>query len=140
MHGVWEGTSRTVLTDATSSSPIARSCLLRGRDECSSWCGHSPFHCGHGVGGLHKTTALITVLLATSAATAILTHSTFTPRRKRGRLFIEKSLMEKKEKLMRNCSVRTSVGDRCVRKECAQRIPSALSTQASPKRRQFCLI
>ena len=135
------GDPRTVLTDATSSSPIARSCFLRGRDESSSGSGHSPFHRGYGVGGHHKTTALITVLLATSAATAIPTHSTFTSGRKSGRLFIEKSLMEKKAKLMRNCSVRTSVGDRGVRKECAQRIPSALSTQASPiQRRQFCLI
>ena len=41
--------------------------------------------------------------------------------------------MEKKAKLVRYCSVRTSVEDRGVRKERTQRIPSALSTQASPK-------
>ena len=35
--GVWEVTPRTVLTDATSSSPIARSCLLRGRDDQLVW-------------------------------------------------------------------------------------------------------
>ena len=29
-----------------------------------------PSHCGHGVGGHHKTTTLITVLMAASAATA----------------------------------------------------------------------
>ena len=34
----------------------------------------------------------------------------------------------------------TSVGGRGLRKECAQRVPSALSTQASPnQRRQFYL-
>ena len=85
------------------------------------------FHRVHGVGGPHKTTTLITVLLAASAATAAVVY--------------REVVDGKKAKFMRNCSMHTSVGDRGLRKDCAQRIPSALSTQASPiLRRQFCLI
>ena len=46
-----------------------------------------------------ECTTLITMLLAASAATAKPTHSTFTSGRKSGRMFIEKSLMEKIAKL-----------------------------------------
>ena len=46
---------RIVHTDAASSSPIARSCLSRGRDESSCGSGHSPATpWPHGVGGLQK--------------------------------------------------------------------------------------
>ena len=54
-------------TDAASSSPIAR---FWGRD-VSSWREWTqPLHRAYGVGGPHKTTTLITVLLAASAVTA----------------------------------------------------------------------
>ena len=56
-----------------------------------------PFHRGYEVGGHHKTTTSITVLLAAFAATAKPTHCT--SGRKSGLLFIEKSLMEKKATL-----------------------------------------
>ena len=46
-----------------------------------------------------ECTTLITMLLAASAATAKPAHSTFTSGRKSGRMFIEKSLMEKIAKL-----------------------------------------
>ena len=76
------------------------------------------FHRVYGVGGPHKTTTLITVLLAASAATAAVVY--------------REVVDGKKAKFMRNSSMHTSVGDRGPRKECAQRILSALSTRASP--------
>ena len=52
--------------------------------------------------------------------------------------FTEKSLMENNTECTVVC---VHVGDRGLRKECAQRVPSALCTQASPnQRRQFRLI
>ena len=117
-----------VLTDAASSSPIARPCLLgcRGVSSCACWSGHSPFivstsYRGYGVGGPHKTTTLITVLLAASAATA-------SSRRKIVRLFIGKSLMERKQYWIHNClsthSLEIEVRERNVLSE--SRVHSAL--------------
>ena len=57
-----------------------------------------PLHRDYGVGGHHKSTTLITVLRAASAAAAKPTHCTFSSGRKSGRLFIEKSLMGKESK------------------------------------------
>ena len=76
------------------------------------------FHRVYGVGGHHKTTTLITVVLAASAATAAVVY---------------REVVDGKENISECVIVLlTSVGDRGLRKECAQRILSALSTQASP--------
>ena len=76
------GEPRTEHPDAASSSPIARSCLLRGRDENSCWCrsGHSPLTVATELVVSSKTTTLITVLLRLPRPT----HCTFTSRRKVG--------------------------------------------------------
>ena len=101
-HWVWEGTPSPVQSDMVNTHPcgarhvrlgrrvIESNCTTWGRDGNSCWCrsGHSPLNVATELVVSLKTTTLFTVLLAASAAVAILTRSSCL------------SLMEKKAKLI----------------------------------------
>ena len=141
-HWVWEGTPSLVQSDwstyicpgptRTSRTPcrcLALLALMGGRDvsscACRSW--HST---ASSCLSFTMSTGLVVPTKpphhrAASAATVAVVY--------------REVVDGKKAKFMRNFSMHTFVRDRGLRKDCAQRIPSALSTQASPiLRRQFC--
>ena len=95
--------------------------------------GPQPTHCVHGVGGPHKTITLISVLLAASAATASVKEENWA--------FVHREVVDGKNTIL-NAQLfeHTPVGDRGLRKECAQRVLSALCTEAFPNQRRPVVI